>query len=776
MKPETLRLLSSMPHFSFLTQKEMEMVVAQATPTRLTRGTLVSTQGKTRIENVLVVLDGQLSLYQQKAEGELLTGYIKKGEVFGGISVMLNAGISLRTTKADTIVDAIAIPAGLINDLCAQNKAFHEYFLENFSHNIFDESLDAITRAAQARLFLSGVDPFTFLSEEDLDRVAASLSRVSYPKGTVLFVQGRTRVGYLYILQKGAAERYYEEDGEKKMQELLAEGDIYGGISILLNEGLSVRTMEVVEDALFYVLPESLFQALCNRNSAFSDFFSDTFGKRMLSRSYASIIAKTLQPKADNLQLFNQPLSQIYSKNPLFCDASIPIRDAAGLMNRNKCSYAFVSDPVASQVGIVTEKDFTRKVIARGLPIDQPVSTIMSSPLRTISENAMIFEAMMTMMEEDFQHVGVVDANQHVVGMLSSRDILAFQGQSPLFLLREIQLAEGMDRIIEKHDRLAGLIRSLINNGANARNVTRFITTVADTTLKKLIHMTIDKIGPPPLPFVFMIMGSEGRQEQTLKTDQDNAIVYQDPEPAMAEAVNAFFLQFGEIACGLLNQAGYDFCTGNVMAKNPQWCQPLSQWKTYFREWIHAAEAEDLLQASIFFDFRCGYGDASIITELRQHLFSALDGWSGFFRHLTENALNFKPPLGFFRNFVVESKGRHRNAFDIKSAMTPIVDFARVYALKNGIEETNTLDRLAQLRIQKVITPPEYEELEKAYSFLMQLRFVRQITAVMDDKVRPDNYINPKKLTHIEQTMLKEIFKRVEKFQGKMNFDFIGIA
>jgi CBS domain-containing protein len=290
------------------------------------------------------------------------------------------------------------------------------------------------------------------------------------------------------------------------------------------------------------------------------------------------------------------------------------------------------------------------------------------------------------------------------------------------------------------------------------------------------MSITLDEMGPPPVPFVFMIMGSEGRQEQTLKTDQDNAIVYQDPNPTAAEAVGRYFLTFGEMACNLLNEAGYDFCSGNVMAKNPQWCQPLSQWQTYFSDWIHAAEAEDLLQASIFFDFRRGFGDESLIDQLRKHLFASLTGWSGFFRHMTENALNFKPPLGFFRNFVVESKGRHRNAFDVKSAMTPIVDFARVYALKNNIEETNTLERLDQLRIRKIISLQEYEELEKAYSFLMQLRFVRQITAIMDDNSKPDNYINPKKLTRIEQTMLKEIFKRVEKFQVKMNFDFIGIA
>ncbi|BBO73784.1 nucleotidyltransferase family protein [Desulfosarcina widdelii] len=776
MKQGIFRFLSSMPHFSFLTKEEMDRIVSESELVKLPRGHLVAEQDKTKVENVLVIMRGQLSLYQDEQGKPELTGYIKQGEVFGGITVMLNSGISLRTAKADTEVHCISIPSTVIMDTCTQNKAFYEYFLANFSHNIFDKSLDAITRVVQARLFLSGIDPFSFLPEEEIDNAARSLSTISHRRGTVLFVQGKTRVGYLYILKKGAAERYYEEKGEKRLREYLAEGDIYGGISMLLNDGISLRTIEVVEDSVFHILPSQVFLDICKRYSAFSDFFSDTFGKRMLSRSYAAIIAKTLRPEEDSLQFFNQPLSQIYSRNPLFCDADTSIRDAAATMARAKSSYAFIRSKKPEQVGIVTEEDFTRKVIARGYPIEKPVGTIMSAPLKTISEKAMVFEAMMAMMEQNFQHVGVVDSNDRVVGMLSNKDILAYQGQSPLFLLREIKIASGIDQITEKYRQLPGLVRSLIHSGATANNVTHFITTVSDSILNKLMAMTLDELGPPPLPFVFMIMGSEGRQEQTLKTDQDNAIVYRDPEPAMAQKAEDYFHQFGTIACTLLNQVGYDFCTGGVMAKNPQWCQPLSQWKLYFQDWIHAAEAEDLLQASIFFDFRHGYGEESLISELRQHLFRSLEGWSGFFRHMTENALQFKPPLGFFRNFVVESKGRHRNALDIKSAMTPIVDFARIYALKNGIEETNTLARLDQLRLRKVLSSQEYEEMEKAYSFLMQLRFVRQITAVMDEAAKPDNYINPKKLTHIEQTMLKEIFKRVEKFQAKMNFEFIGIA
>ena len=165
-----------------------------------------------------------------------------------------------------------------------------------------------------------------------------------------------------------------------------------------------------------------------------------------------------------------------------------------------------------------------------------------------------------------------------------------------------------------------------------------------------------------------------------------------------------------------------------------------------------------------------------LVASLKKFLFDSLIGWAGFFRYLTENALYYKPPLGFFGNFVVASKGEHRNTFDLKQAIMPITDFARVYALNKGIEATNTMERLSQLRLRNALTQAEYEELEKAYSFLMQLRFVRQVTAVIDEQVKPDNYCNPKRLTSIEQTTLKEIFKRVEKFQAKMNFDFIGIA
>lgn len=206
------------------------------------------------------------------------------------------------------------------------------------------------------------------------------------------------------------------------------------------------------------------------------------------------------------------------------------------------------------------------------------------------------------------------------------------------------------------------------------------------------------------------------------------------------------------------------------MAKNPKWCQPLSVWKNYFLSWIRVAESDDLLSSTIFFDFRCAYGKAELVSELRSFLMDSLSEWPFFFRYMAENAQQFKPPIGFFRNFIVESKGEHRDAFDIKKVMVPIIDFARIYALKHGLSETNTQERLHQLFMRKILRWDTYNEMEHAYSFLMQLRFARQINAMMVEKAAPDNYINPKRLTRIEQTMLKEIFSRIDTMQKEISF------
>lgn len=634
------------------------------------------------------------------------------------------------------------------------------------------EAYAALFQSGQVVNFLSGIIPFSFLSEDTLRDVANQLSVVHYSKDTILFTQEKSTVEHLYIIQKGSIERYYEEpNGAKTLRGLLGEGEIYGGISMLINNGISVRTVRVYENTYFYILPKSAFLKICKENESFTEFFTDTFGKRMIDESYASIIKKTAGPKDLASQFFNLHVENIYHPNILFCTGNTSIKDAATYMSRQGCSSIFIKSPDDTFTGVVTDADFRKKVTAEGYDIQRPVTDIMSSPLHTIPIDAMVSEAMLEMIQTKYKHLGVTDPQNRVVGVLTNSDLLAAQEQSPYFIIREISAAKSIDEIMNKQHRLPRLIQNMIHSGATSRIITKLITAISDAILEKLLQFAIAELGPPPTRFAFVVLGSEGRMEQTLKTDQDNAIIYADVNPGEAQTVRKYFLSLGDQVCTWLNQAGYAFCKGDIMAKNPEWCQPISKWKAYFHSWIRISTPKDLLKAVIFFDFRGAYGDMDLADELRLFLFDSLAGWSRFFRDLAVNALNFKPPIGFFRNFVVESKGEHRHKFNIKNAMTPIVDYARIYALHNNISETNTQERLYRLFLEKNLTEEAYKDLNQAYHYLMQQRLIGQINAIENDE-SPENYINPKALSNIEQTLLKEIFKRIETAQTRLGLDF----
>jgi CBS domain-containing protein len=774
MDDQTVAWLKKIQPFESLPESELVNIFYSIHVEVIPKGTILFLQGRSRVENIYIVKSGTLELHEDRQGEKTQKNVLQEGDIFGGISLLLNSGVSVKTAKVTRDSTFYVIPDTVFLDICNRYPVVSKYFVDTFSQKMADGSYAALISSDQAEQFLLSTVPFSFLSEPEIAKIASELSVIYHPKEQIIFTQGVSRIDALYIIQKGAAERYYEENSQITLRNEISEGSLFGGISMLLNNSISIRSLKTTEDTYFYTWPRQRFLDVCSQFESFSEYFTDTFGKRMLDRSYASIVAQTIQPREESLQFLNQTIDGIFQRNIVYCLMDMTIQSAAELMTRHHCSSILVRDGAGDFVGIVTDNDLRQKVIARGLSILQPVSSIMSAPLKSISQKALLFEALMTMMQENMKHLAVTGENDKVMGIITDKDILASQGQSPLFLIREIQSSERLEELTHLQGQLPGVIQNLIRNGAKAKNLTRLITTISDAILVKLLDMAIEQIGPPPCRFAFMVMGSEGRKEQTLKTDQDNAIIYEDPSEASAEEVRTYFLEMGETVCTWLDQVGYEFCKGDVMAKNPQWCQPVSVWKQYFSNWTHQAEAEDLLQASIFFDFRGGYGDMTLVNDLRQYLMDTLLGWAGFFRHMTENALYFKPPLGFFRNFIVESKGEHRDAFDIKSAMMPIIDIIRIYSLKYGIAETNTPERMLQLYYKKKLTWDTYSELEHAYGFLMQMRFSRQVNAVMIDRTGPDNYINPKKLTKIEQTMLKEIFSRIDKMQKHISFEFTG--
>jgi CBS domain-containing protein len=313
------------------------------------------------------------------------------------------------------------------------------------------------------------------------------------------------------------------------------------------------------------------------------------------------------------------------------------------------------------------------------------------------------------------------------------------------------------------------VIRTLVEEGAKASHVTRMMTILNDLILEKLMDLLLKEMGPAPAPFCWLLMGSEGRREQTFKTDQDNALVYKplhDEDGIVERAAALYFQVFARKAIDHLVKCGFPPCPGDIMASNDRWRQPFDAWRGHFEAWIAKPEPEEVMNAAIFFDFRSGYGNGEFARELRDHVARHAKREEVFLRYLAANCLETRPPLSFFKNFLVEKDGEHRNHLDIKRrGIVPFVDFARVMALKAGVKETNTLDRLDLLDKEEHIPHGLFNNMRDAFEFLLQLRLVHQLELV-EQGAQPDNFIDPAGLSEVEKRTLKEAFAVIGQLQG----------
>ena len=618
---------------------------------------------------------------------------------------------------------------------------------------------------------------FAFLSKTEEQVLYNAFSYEKHAKGAILFVQEISRVEKVLVLSKGSAVFYFESDNTKQLKGKLLPGDTFGGLSILFNDSMAIHTLTTLEETVFLTIDAIIFSDLCKKNKKFTEYFTNEFGKCMLNRTFANIVARQVLDNSLNLPFFNQPISAIFRPNIATCPSDTPIQDAALRMSKHNSSAILIKSATQQIIGIVTDADLREKGLAVKISPLTPVSDIMSAPLISISSDCQVFEAFLTMIQKDKRHLAVYGKSGEISGILTEKDLISAQTRSTFLLIKSIKAATKMTDLENIHSKLERMLLDPIRNGANAEYITRLITTFSDAIIERIMAFSLAIAGPPPCKFVFLTMGSEGREEQTLISDQDNAIIFEDLDNLKAtKEAKTYFDHLSQLVCSRLDMAGYQFCEGNNMAQNPKWCQPLSTWKENFTRWIRTGNPEDLMYSSIFFDFRGTWGEMSLSNCLKTHLLKSIQGWSGFLRHLSENALYFKPPLGRFGKFLVDSEGENKDAFDIKQAMLPLIDFARVYALKNQISQTNTLTRLFRLYTKHALTNKEYNNIVQSYNYLMDLRFRRQITTIMDEEKKPDNYINPTNLSYLDQQMLREIFKMTEKLQQKLHYDFTGIA
>ncbi len=619
--------------------------------------------------------------------------------------------------------------------------------------------------------FLMGNPPFQFLPRTEIEIVAANLTEEKYVPGIIVFAQEETIITHILVVKSGSLERIIEHGGKQSVKEILDAGRTYGGISLLFNNGISTSTLRCMTEVSVYRLDRENFFRLCIKSSAFARFFSSSYDVE--SRPAPSHAFKELPGlSAYDLQssFLSKTVREMAQTFPS-CTASTSIREAASLLTASRRSAILVTDDNFQPKGLITDYDLRKKVIVDGRDPNSAAGEIMAAPLLTIDAEAQVFEAVLTMMRNQVKHLAVRD-NGTVGSVITERDIFLAQTLSPVFLVQEMNTAQGLEGLKACYAKVPLLIGKLIESGARSTHLNSIITAITDEMLVRVIDMAIESVGPPPVKFAFLLFGSEGRREQTLKTDQDNAIVFEDVPDSDDEHVRRYFLDLGTRVCDWLNDVGQAHCEHDIMAKNPTWCQPLSQWKKYHRKWIESDDPERLLNAGIFFDFRLGYGDDQLVKDLHASLFTRLKEYPGFLRHMAQNIMNLQPPLSFFGNFVLEEKGERKGGLDIKMAMRLVVDFSRIYALGGEITETNTIKRLDAAFNRGTVDKETLENLAHAYEYLMHQRLKHQVTMMSSKGTPPDNYLQPGKLTHIERQTLKEAFKHIRTAQGKLRLDF----
>ena len=601
--------------------------------------------------------------------------------------------------------------------------------------------------------FLREHYPFSRLPEEALGALSFHIIVRYHPKGEIIFEGGSKPLEYLYVIRKGSV--VLETEGREV--DLLHEGDTFGYPSLLSGEP-PTTTAKAVQDTILYLIPKDIFLRLVEKYEEFDLFFTKSLAQKLsatvrlvkISMKETGAFERFLTLKLKDLKINTTPV--LPGESSVF--------EASRLMKEENLSCVFVDE---EEKGIVTERDIIKRVVAEGKdPKSVKLSEIMSSPVVHLDEESLLFEALMEMARRNIRRIGVSRGGK-LIGTLEDKDIIALESKNLLVLIKEIEKAKSVDDLRYVYSLMDEMVISLFTEGLKIDYIGRFISEVNDKIMARAVFLTIRDIGAePPVPFSVMVLGSEGRREQTLKTDQDNALIYEDTYPTLDVDVDEYFEGFSKRYTEILLEVGFPPCPGNVMVSNPEWRMGLSRWKEKLSVWFSKPEPENTLSLGIFFDFRNAFGSTELVEDLRNFVFSSLEGNDLFVAYMLLDAIRFKPPIGFLSRLVLNERGE----LDIKKGgIFPITQGVRALALKGGIRETSTSERIDRL-VDKGLLPRDLgADLREAYSYLQTLRLRSQIEKLKEGQ-EPDNNVDPEKLSKLERDLLKDSLKIVAEFQG----------
>jgi CBS domain-containing protein len=612
--------------------------------------------------------------------------------------------------------------------------------------------------------FLRKIPPFQFLDDITLKDILSGVSMEFYPKGTTIQYQGGPVSEYLHVIKKGEVKVSIRNENEDVFVDYRGEGDLIG--YLLIFGGSKARANVVtVDDTICYLIRRESIQKLLYANPEVREFFNKSFLTRYLDKTFKEIQNKNLVYGGGDKILFTMPVGELASKDVIKASENISIQEAAEIMSNYRISSLILIDANSLPSGIITDRDLRDKVVSKAKDCKSPVKDIMSVPYVRADVKEYCFEAILKMVKHNVHHL-LVMKDDKLRGILTNHDLMLIQGTSPLSVVKDIESQSTIDALIPVSKKINNIVGLLLNEGAKASSITRIITEINDRLVRKILEFAEERFGEPPVPYCWVAFGSEGRKEQTFKTDQDNALIYADPATDEEEKnAQEYFRTFTSFVRDGLLKCGFPPCPADFMATNPMWRQPLHVWRKYFTNWISTPTGEAILNSVTFFDIRAVHGETRLLDWLRDFTLSMAKDSKIFLGYVANQAIKNMPPIGFLKTFVVEKTGEHKDQLNMKvKGLAPLVDLVRLFALEKGVKETSTIERINMLKDKHTIVQEYADELAHAFEFIMLLRIQHQLDQLKEGE-NIDNFINPNDLSNLEKRIAKETFQLISKIQ-----------
>ena len=593
----------------------------------------------------------------------------------------------------------------------------------------------------EIKQFLGSVHPYDSLPPEQVDALVPKFQQVEKTADDEIYVHGATLSG-LYLVHHGEVEVRDEND---HIISILGTRNSFGERG-LLRDGLAVTSARATAETLLLLLPADVFGLLIAAEPSVARFFDRRRGERETGNDLAT----------SRVSSFMAPAAQT-------CTLETPAEEAARQMRDARVSSLCVTDDGVLR-GIVTIRDMSGKIVAQARDGMTPVQEIMTPAPLTLSPDAIGSDVLHAMMEHHIGHIPIIDAGK-LVGMVTQTDLTRFQAVNSAEMVREIASAADSEAIAKVTAEIPRLLLQLVASGNRHEIVTRLITDIADTATRRLLALAEEELGAPPVPYLWLACGSQGRQEQTGVSDQDNCLMIDD---AVTDADLPYFEALTKRVCDGLNTCGYVYCPGDMMATNPRWRQPVRVWRDYFDGWIARPNPEAQMLASVMFDLRPIGGTVSLFSDLHDRTLARARANSIFVAHMISNSLKHTPPLGLLRGFATIRSGEHRNTIDMKhNGVVPIVDLGRIYALRGALVAANTRARLRAASSAGVLSKSGGRDLIDAYDLIADTRLEHQAEQVKAGQ-SPDNYLAPANMSDFERSHLRDAFVVVKSMQSAL--------